>query len=182
MLTVHGIMAEGHWHSFHGRTGEALEAFERAFGLVMTSQCLNSHMIVVLAGAGLGLAAPRGRDPAGGPAPIRRAEPAGVSAGAVGRPDHAVLPRRIPVGPARAQRPACRSGEGREALRIADRSCAVAEGQRRYEHARSLLVRGRIAHQLGRPEAEEQIRSALAALDAIEATIAHELPRAAAPV
>ena len=74
-------------------------------------------------------------------------------------------------------------GKAEKALRIADRSCAVAEGQkRRHEHARSLLVRGRIAHQLGRPEAEEQIRSALAALDAIEATIAHELPRAAAPV
>ena len=28
MSTVHGIMAEGHWHTFHGRTAEALEAFE----------------------------------------------------------------------------------------------------------------------------------------------------------
>ena len=54
MSTVHGIMAEGHWHSFHGRTGEAVQTFERGAELVRKTFCVNSHMIVVvpeLAGA-----------------------------------------------------------------------------------------------------------------------------------
>ena len=54
-------------------------------------------------------------------------------------------------------------------MQIADRSCAVAEGQKaRYEHAQSLLVRGTIARRLGLPEADEQIRTAEAAIEAIE--------------
>ena len=30
MSTVHGVMAEGHWHRFHGRTAESLQMFEQA--------------------------------------------------------------------------------------------------------------------------------------------------------
>jgi hypothetical protein len=63
-------------------------------------------------------------------------------------------------------------GKTWKALKYADKSCAVAERQKaKYEHAQSLLVRGKIAHQLGLPEAEEQIHTAEAALDEIERTI-----------
>ena len=183
MSTVHGMMAEGHWHSFHGRTGEALEAFERAFGLVMTSQCLNSHMIVCLPELATALRLHADA--------IRRADPRRsdeLRRQAYRRARWAVrvtrfFPAAYPLALRELSIQLADRGKAETGPRIADRSCAVAEGQKaRYEHARSLLVRGRIAHQLGRPEAEEQIRTAEAALDAIEATIAHEQPRAAAPV
>ena len=48
MSTVHGIMAEGHWHTFHGRTEEAVNAFERAGHLVRNSSCVNAHTILSL--------------------------------------------------------------------------------------------------------------------------------------
>ena len=183
MLTVHGMMAEGHWHSFHGRTGEALEAFERAFGLIMTSQCLNSHMIVCLPELAAALRmhseAIRRSDPRRSDELRRRAYRRARWAARITR----FFPAAYPLALRELSIQLADRGKAEKALRIADRSCAVAEGQKaRYEHARSLLVRGKIAHQLGRPEAEEQIRGALAALETIEATIAHERPQAAAPV
>ncbi|HEV3144733.1 MAG TPA: protein kinase, partial [Gemmataceae bacterium] len=48
MSTVHGIMAEGHWHTYHGRSEEALKAFDRAATMVRTTKCINSHMILTL--------------------------------------------------------------------------------------------------------------------------------------
>src|SRR5437899_4346340 len=60
------------------------------------------------------------------------------------------------------------SGQTTRALKYADKSCAVAERQKaRYEHAQSLLLRGKLARQLGHPEADEQIRAAEAAIQAI---------------
>src|SRR4029077_10093966 len=57
-------------------------------------------------------------------------------------------------------------GRTQQALKFADKSCAVAEAQKaRYEHAQSLLVRGKLAKELGLPEGEQQIRTAEAALD-----------------
>ncbi len=60
-------------------------------------------------------------------------------------------------------------GPTRKALEYADKSCAFAEGQKaKYEHAQSLLVPGKLAKKLGLPEADEQIRTAEAAIQAIE--------------
>jgi len=64
------------------------------------------------------------------------------------------------------------TGKTTRALRAADKSCAIAEQQNaKYEHAQSLLVRGRLAEQLSLPEAEQQIQDAEAALKAIELPI-----------
>jgi hypothetical protein len=60
-------------------------------------------------------------------------------------------------------------GKTNKALKVADKSCAVALGQKaKYEHAQSLLLRATLARQLGLPEAGEQISTAQAVLDAIE--------------
>ena len=70
-------------------------------------------------------------------------------------------------------------GQMKQALRYADKGCTVAEAQRaKYEHAQTLLVRGKIARQLGRPEAEKQICTAEAAIDAIERPLADAVRRA----
>lgn len=63
-------------------------------------------------------------------------------------------------------------GRIRKAWRLASQSCRIAEEQKaRYEYAQSLLVRGRLAGQLGRPEAGKQVRSAREEIDRIEAAI-----------
>jgi hypothetical protein len=72
-------------------------------------------------------------------------------------------------------------GKLAKALRVADKSCAVALGQKaKYEHAQSLLVRGTIARRLGQRAADEQIHAAEAALNSIETKCATTTPRAVA--
>jgi hypothetical protein len=73
-------------------------------------------------------------------------------------------------------------GKLAKALRIADTSCAVALGQKaKYEHARSLLARAKIARQLALPEADEQIRTAEATIDFLEKPLARKTPTALSP-
>src|SRR5260221_587204 len=59
-------------------------------------------------------------------------------------------------------------GKTAQALQFADKSCVIAQLQQaKYEHAQSLLVRGRLAKELELPEADAQIQTAEAALAAI---------------
>jgi hypothetical protein len=169
MSTVHGIMAEGHWHTFHGRTEEALEAFERAGELVRKSFCVNSHMIVVLPELAAALRRHaetlRPKDPERSQQMHCRALRLGRWAVRLTR----LFPAVYPLALREFSLVLADQGQIARALRIADRSCAVAETQKaRYERAQSLLVCGRLAHRLGRPEADEQIRTAEAALDELE--------------
>ena len=48
MSTIHGGMAEGLWHRFHGRTGESLVAFEMARAMAGENFCWNGHTILTL--------------------------------------------------------------------------------------------------------------------------------------
>jgi tetratricopeptide (TPR) repeat protein len=169
MSTVHGIMAEGHWHSFHGRTEEALRAFERAAEMVRTSFCVNSHTILSLPNLAGALRrhadALAAQDPQQSDRLRRRAFRLAKWAVRITR----LFPAADPLALRELSIQLADRGKAKKSLRIADRSCAVAERQEaKYEHAQSLLVRGKIARQLGLPEADEQIRSAEAALEDIE--------------
>lgn len=85
---------------------------------------------------------------------------------------HLAIPAAYPLAPCERSLIVAAHGQTRKALKYADKSCAVAEAQKaKDEHAQSLLVRGQITRPLGLPEAEEQIRTAKAALDAIERPI-----------
>jgi hypothetical protein len=178
MSTVHGIMAEGHWHTHHGRTAEALQTFERAAELVRKSLCVNSHMIVVmpeLAGAlrrhGDTLQAEDARQ---AEQLRRRAYRLAKWAARITR----WFPAAYPLSLRELSLNLAVRGKTKKALKVADKSCAVAEGQKaRYEHAQSLLLRGTLARRLGLPEADEQIRTAETALAAIERTVAPEPQR-----
>jgi hypothetical protein len=58
------------------------------------------------------------------------------------------------------------------AWRLAARSCRHAcQMNARYEYIQSLLIMGRLADRLGRPDADGQIREAQAELDRIEASV-----------
>src|SRR5262249_916142 len=50
MSTVLGVMAEGLWHGCHGRTAEALAAYERAAAIVRASKGVNSQPLLALRG------------------------------------------------------------------------------------------------------------------------------------
>ncbi len=169
MSTVHGMMAEGHWHSFHGRTEEAVNTFERTAELVRKTFCVNSHMIVVvpeLAGALRRHADALQAKDAKQAAQLR--ERAYRVAKWATRLTW-LFPAAYPQALRERSLILAAYGKTRKATKYADKSCAVAERQKaRYEHAQSLLVRGKIARQLGRPEADEQIRTAVAAIQAIE--------------
>jgi len=169
MSTVHGVMAEGHWHSFHSRTEEALLTFERAGEMVRKSLCVNSHMIVVmpeLAGALRRHAdALQANDAHQAERLRRRAYRMAKWATRLTW----LFPAAYPLALRERSLILAALGKTRKALKYADKSCAVAEAQQaKYEHAQSLLVRGTLARQLGLPEADEQIRLAEESLDAIE--------------
>jgi tetratricopeptide (TPR) repeat protein len=169
MSTVHGLMAEGHWHTHHGRTAEALQAFERAGAMVRTSFCVNSHTILALPNLAGALRrhadALETQDSQQSDQLLRRAD--GLAAWATRITS--LFPAAYPVALRERSLILAARRQARKALRFADKSCAVAERQKaRYEYAQSLLVRGQIARQLGLPEALEQIRKAEAALDEIE--------------
>jgi tetratricopeptide (TPR) repeat protein len=169
MSTVHGMMAEGHWHTFHGRTEEALGTFECAAELVRKNLCVNSHMIVVLpelaAAVRRHAATLKPKNQERSQKLRRRALRLARWAVRITR----LFPAAYPLSLRELSLVLADQGKLDKALQIVDRSCAVAETQKaRYEHAQSLLVRGTLARRLGRPEADEQIRTAEAALDALE--------------
>jgi serine/threonine protein kinase/tetratricopeptide (TPR) repeat protein len=169
MSTVHGLMAEGYWHSFHDRTKEALGLFEQAAALVRKSLCLNFHTSAVLPGLVSALRlhadAVQHNDAAHAQQLRRRAYRLTKWATRITR----LFPTAHPQSLRERSLILSKYGKTKKALKYADKSCAVAEAQKaKYEHAQSLLVRGRLAKQLGLPEADEQIRTAEARLDALE--------------
>jgi tetratricopeptide (TPR) repeat protein len=169
MSTVHGIMAEGHWHTFHGRTAEALQAFERAGAMVKRSLCVNSHTILAIPNLAAALRrhaeTMATREPRQSDELLRRAEKLARWATKI----TSLFAAAYPVALRERALILAARGKLKRALKFADKSCTVALVQKaKYEHALSLQVRGQIARILGLPEADEQIRSAEAAIEAIE--------------
>ncbi len=169
MSTVHGTMAEGYWHSFHGRTEESLHAFEQAATLVRQSFCMNFHTMAVLPALSGALRrhadVVQAADAQRSEALRRRAYRLAKWATRITR----FFPTAYPEALRERSLILATYGKTWKALKFADKSCAVAEAQKaKYEHAQSLLVRGKLAKELGLPEADEQIRAAEAALDDLE--------------
>jgi tetratricopeptide (TPR) repeat protein len=182
MSTVHGVMAEGHWHTFHGRTAEALLAFKRAGELIRRTFCVNSHTILVLPNLTAALRRHADHlqveDASQSDQLRRRAYRLAKWSVRVAR----LVPAAYPFALRELAALLAQRGNLEKALRVADKSCAVALAQKaKYEHAQSILVRGQIAQQLKLPEADEQIQSARAALESLEKTIARPTPHSPVP-
>ncbi|HVC96341.1 MAG TPA: protein kinase [Pirellulales bacterium] len=172
MSTVHGVLAEGYWHSFHGRSEEALGAYERASEMVWKSLCVNSHTILVLPmlAAGLRLHADvlQPKDAKRSERLRRRAYRLAKWAARISR----LIPAAYPISLRELSLILAARGKTKQALRIADKSCAVAQRQKAsYEYAQSLLVRGKLALALRLPGAQDQIAQAQAALRDIEGAL-----------
>jgi eukaryotic-like serine/threonine-protein kinase len=175
------LMGEGHWHRHHSRTEEALQAFKSAYELVKRHVVINHLTVATLPWL---VTALRRHADALGPRDGGRAARLRRRAFRLAR-WATWLTRHFPPHHPHALRELSHAyaarGQLQEALRLAEQSCAVAEGQRaKYEHAESLLLRGRLARRLGLPGAEEQIRTAEAALaardEAIRAATRRPLP------
>ncbi len=175
MSTVHGIMAEGHWHRFHGRTLESLKSFELAIESIWKSLCINSHMIVawpeLAAALRLHADSLEGSNPNECNQLRQRAFRAAKWSARVMR----FFPSAYPMSLREYSLNLLTKGKLAQALKVADKSCSISEKQKaKYEHAQSLLVRGKIAQKLGRPEGDEQVRTAEAAMHEMESAIVVE--------
>ena len=161
MSTAHGVMAEGLWHAYHGRTGEELAAFERSRGDDQEEPLYQLAYGRRDADAGGRLPTARGHRAGRGSGQERQLRRRALRAGTVGARITRLFPGRLPLSLRELALSLAANGKTRQALRAVDRSLAVAERQQaHYEHAQSLLVRGHLAQQLGLPEADQQIRAA----------------------
>jgi two-component system sensor kinase len=172
MSTVHSVLAEGYWHSYHGRTEEALQSYERAAEMVRRSRCVNSHTILALPmlvqGLRLRADAVEGENPEEARELRGRARSRARLATRLAR----FFPAAYPLALRERSLILAVCGAMKKALKFAKKSCAVAEAQSaRYEHAQSLLVCGKLSAKLGLSDAEEQIRSAQATIEVLEAPL-----------
>ncbi len=169
MSTVHAILAEGYWHSFHGRTKEALECYERAADMAWSSRCINSHTILVLPMLVSGLRVRANAREQNDPREARRLRNHARTRARLATRLTWLFPAAYPLALRERSLILDAVGKTRKALKLAEKSCRVAEAQNaKYEHAQSLLVRGRLAKKLGRPEADQQIRDAETAIEEME--------------
>ena len=130
MSTVHGVLAECLWHTYHGRTDEATQTCERAAEMVWRTFCVNSHTILVVPMLAMSLrlhaVAMQHRNPQQAEHLHRRANR--VANWAVR------LTRLFPAAYALSLRELslvlAARGKTKKALKYADRSCAVAATQK----------------------------------------------------
>ena len=172
MSTLHGIMAEGLWHSFHGREEESLAAFERSADMVKKSLCVNSHTILVLPMLARAVRRHAETLDASDPRRLRELRRALKLARWAARLTR-LFPAAYPISLRELALALAARGRLRKALRAAERSCSVAKRQKaKYEYAQSLLVRGNLAAQLGHAQGLQFLAEAQSQLDAIEKTVA----------
>jgi two-component system sensor kinase len=171
------LMAEGYWHRAEGRMAKALERFERSWSICRTHFSLmtyNSNALVELVTLlRLHAEALKRTDQRSGASVRRRWRRFARWSNC--------LAWFLPVDQPHALRELSlvyeHRGRFKKAWKLAAKSCRIAALQKaRYEYAQSLLVQSRLAKQLGRPEADDQMRDAQAEIDRIEAAVAAVIP------
>lgn len=169
MSTVHGIMAEGHWHTFHGRTAEALGTFERANSMVWKSLCANSHTILVL--PNLAGAVRRHADAVeqSDPQLCKRLRRRGDKLSRWAARITTLFPAAYPIALRERSLMLAAIGKTKRALKVAEKSCALARKQQaKYELALSERVAAQIRVKLNIPGADDELTKAEARVSEIE--------------
>ena len=168
LCTCNRTMAEGHWHLGAGRTNEAIEAFERVIQLCKKHRLLNFHPIDALPWL---LHALRRRaeelretDRAKSQRLLKRAYRFGKRAAWITR----FFPTSYPSTLRELALVYADRGQLRKALRLIDKSLAVAKKQSaKYEQAQSAAVHSQLARKLGLDGADDEIQRAEATLVSI---------------
>jgi hypothetical protein len=165
-------MAEGHWHRFHGRTLESLKSFELAIDSIWKSLCINSHMIVAWPELATALRLHADALEASNPKECKQLRHRSFRVAKWSARVMRFFPSAYPMALREYSASLMSTGKLAKALKVADTSCAVAEKQHaKFEHAQSLLLRGKIAQKMGRPEGTEQVRNAEIAIQEMETAI-----------
>jgi hypothetical protein len=164
-----GLMAEGYWHAYHRRTAEAVSAFEQAWKICWTNTYgvyAQSSLLCELATAlRLHADALDSRGSNDGKRIRKRARKMAAWANGLSW----FLPSERPHALRELSLAYAHRGRIKKAWMLAAQSCRQAKALKaKYEYAKSLLVLGKLAQRLGRPEAEDQIREASAAIQQIE--------------
>ena len=138
MSTVHGLLAEGQWHIHHDRFEKAIQVLERAAKMVRTSGCVNGHTILVMPVLARALRlradAVEQEDPSLARNLRRRSQWLAKWASRI----TVLFPAAYPVSLREYALILDAQGQSKRALRIAEKSRAVAETQAaRYEQAKS---------------------------------------------
>ena len=170
------LMALGYWHTHHGRSAEALLAFEQAWQICWKNNyivTLNTNVLSELATAlRLHAEALSDRDPRNAAKVWRRFTKMARWANRLSR----LLPPERPHALRELSLAYAHRGRVNQAWKLAAESCRKATALKaKYEYAKSLLVLGQLAKQLGRPEADEQIREATISIRQIEDAVAARL-------
>jgi eukaryotic-like serine/threonine-protein kinase len=177
MSTVHGMMAEGHWHTFHSRTEEAVEIFERAGELIRKNHCVNSHMIVALPELAAALRRHADSVQSSNPREFEQLRKRSLRLTRWAVRMARFFPATYPQSLRELSLILAKQGKTRQSLKYADKSCAVAEGQQaKRELAQSSVLRARLRHELGRVGAEQQVQQAEAEMEKFERQIAADPP------
>jgi serine/threonine protein kinase/tetratricopeptide (TPR) repeat protein len=173
LATICVSMAEGYWHLHHGRTKNAVAAFEKAWLTSWANSYLVTYNSWVLtdyvAALRLHARALKSSDPKMEGIVRRRWHKIATWANYVSLALPPERPRAL-----RELALVCESrGQIKKAWKLADKSCRKAQETRsEYEYAKSLLVQGLTGKKLGRPEAEEQILKAQRDIARLEKAIA----------
>jgi tetratricopeptide (TPR) repeat protein len=190
MATSMLLLGEGYWHWFHSRTAEALRAFESAWQMVKANVALNHLTVATLPWLVTALRRHADAMEATEATQCHRLRKRAFRLAKWAARLTRFFPPHYPHSLRELSYAYAARGRLKKALGLAEKSCAVAEGQSaRYEHAESLLLCGRLEQQLGLPGAEEHIRTAEAELAARDGAIrtatrrpvADWLPRGAEP-
>ena len=165
-------MAEGYWHTHHGRTQEAVDAFEQAWQISWSNSYLVTYNSWVLSdyAAALRLHAQTVKqvDPEKESSIPRRWHKIARWANYVSW----VLPPERPRALRELALAHMAQGHLKKAWKLANKSCLKAqETKSAYEYAKSLLVLGETAKKLGRPEADDQIRNAQRDIDRLKKAV-----------
>jgi hypothetical protein len=172
MATSMLLMGEGYWHWFHCRTEEAVGAFESAFQMVKRTMALNHLTVATLPCLVTALRRHADAIESTDGRQSRRLRSRALRLAKWATRLTRFFPPHRPHALRELSHAYAAKGRLKKALLLAERSCTVAHGQHaQCEYAESLLLRGRLAQQLGLPGGEEQIRTAEMVLTARDKAI-----------
>lgn len=169
LAATNALMADGFWHSHHGRTGEALAACEKAWRICCDNiyvVTFNSNVLCQLVTT-LRLHA-EALESKSAPEATKIRSRFFKMAKWANRLSWFLPPER-PHALRELSLAHAHRGQIQKAWKLATKSCEKAQAMKaKYEYAQSLLVQGNLAKQLGKPEAEQQIREASETIEQIE--------------
>jgi two-component system sensor kinase len=153
--------AEGYWHLHHGRTPEAIESFRRGWVIPMKNVLWLFHSVAGLPPLAMALRLRANELKETDTVSARRLLKEALRYSRLAIWFSWLFPTERPAAYRELSQVYLVKGNVRRALRLARKSCQIAEKQSAaWELAQSDLLRAQLAQQLGMPNADEELQSA----------------------